>query len=83
MSNFRAVNWLSESDRSSFDVKPNEVFVREDWWKDRVKRLRIKVHELTEIWLMKTWGLSYDEAHKIATKAEEAVMRDREIKWKE
>ncbi len=83
MGSYRAVNWLSEKDDDSWGLKTGQIFVREDWWKDKVKRLRIEVHEISEIWLMRRWGMSYEEAHKLATKVEQAFMRDKHIRWKE
>lgn len=66
-----ATHWLVDS-----KVPKGEVWVREDWWKDPVRRKRIKVHEKVEINLMKR-GLSYTRAHKVATKFERVALKGR------
>jgi len=55
-------------------IKDNEVWVREDWWKDPVKKDRIKTHEKVELNLMDK-GIKYKEAHKIANKFEKNMLK--------
>lgn len=75
MGDYIALNWLEPEESKRFGIKPGEIFVREDWWKNPVKRLRIQVHERTEIWLRKTWHLPYAKAHHIATITEHDVIK--------
>lgn len=80
MGNYISLNWLEPKISKEFDIKKGQIFVREDWWKNPNKRLRIKVHETTEIWLRKKWNLPYQQAHHLATIAEHEVLKDRGLK---
>ena len=77
-----AINWLSQKDDSKWGIKEGQVFVREDWWDDEIKRERLRVHEMTEVWLIKEWDISYELAHEIATLTEHKVLEEKGIKWK-
>ncbi len=70
MGYYIALNWMNTELAKKFHIKPGEIIVREDWWKDPEKRKRLQVHELVEINLRERDGLPYPEAHEIATKFE-------------
>lgn len=65
-----ALNWLETREAERFGIKKNEIFVREDWWHNPAKRVRIEVHERVEVFLRLNFGYDYETAHKMATKAE-------------
>ena len=72
-----ALNFLEPGEAKKFHIDKGEVFVREDWWNNKAKRLRIIVHETVEIYLRLNFGLTYRQAHIIATKAEHDVIKNR------
>ncbi|MHB8552486.1 MAG: hypothetical protein ACYDAO_02720 [Thermoplasmataceae archaeon] len=80
MGDYIALNWLEPKISKEFGIKEGQIFVREDWWKNPNKRLRIRIHETTEIWLRKKWHLSYQQAHHLATITEHEVFKDRGLK---
>ena len=55
-------------------IPKGQIWVREDWWKNKEKRKRLKTHEKVEINLMKK-GLPYRKAHRIAEKFEMNVAK--------
>ena len=75
MDDYIALNWLEPKLAKEFGIKKGEVWVRKDWWKDPVKRKRIKVHEKVEINLRLKNKLSYNKAHRIANKFEHEALK--------
>jgi len=66
MGDYIALNWLEPRLAKKFGIKKNQIFVREDWWIDAVKRSRLHTHELVEINLRLRNKMGYEQAHKIA-----------------
>ena len=72
-----ALNWLEPKEAKRFGIGSGQIFVREDWWKNKAKRLRIQVHEKVEIYLRENFGFDYEQAHKLATKAEHIAIKNK------
>lgn len=47
-------------------IPKDEIWVREDLWKNRVRRDQVIYHEKVELHLMKNYGYPYRKAHNIA-----------------
>lgn len=77
MGDYIAVNWLEPRESRRFKIESGEIFVREDWWENKAKRLRIRVHEKVEIYLRVNFGFNYEQAHKLATKAEHIAIKNK------
>ena len=77
MGDYIALNWLEPIEAKKFKIDKGEIFVREDWWKNKAKRLRIEVHEKVEIYLRENFDFSYEDAHKIATRAEHIAIKNK------
>ena len=77
MGDYIALNWLEPMEAKRFGIASGQIFVREDWWKNKAKRLRIKVHEKVEIYLRINFGFSYEQAHKLATRAEHIAIKNK------
>ena len=75
MHDYIALNYLEPKKSKKFKIKKNQVFVREDVWKDPVKRKRIKTHELVELNLRRKDHLPYKKAHEIANKFEHQALK--------
>lgn len=80
MGEYIALNWLEPREAKKFGIKKNQVFVREDWWVNPAKRVRVEVHEKVEIYLRLNFGYDYETAHKLATKAEHDEIK--RLGWK-
>jgi len=80
MGDYIALNWLEPREAQKFHIKKGEVFVREDWWSNPAKRVRLEVHEKVEIYLRLNFGYDYETAHKLATKAEHEEIK--RLGWK-
>ena len=77
MHDYIALNWVEPEESKRFGIRRNQVFVREDWWKNEAKRTRITVHESVEIFLRLTFKLSYQQAHHLATLAEHTEIKNK------
>ncbi len=77
MGDYIALNWLEPEESKVFGIKKGQIFVREDWWKNKAKKLRLQVHEQTEIFLRQKFGFSYEQAHQLATKAEHIAIKNK------
>ena len=77
MGDYIALNWLEPIESKRFKIGSGEIFVRDDWWKNKAKRLRIKVHEKVEIYLRINFGFNYEQAHRLATKAEHIAIENK------
>ena len=77
MGDYIALNWLEPIESKRFKIDSGEIFVRDDWWKNKAKRLRIKVHEKVEIYLRINFGFNYEQAHRLATKAEHIAIENK------
>ena len=77
MKDYIALNWLEKVEAKRFGIGSGEIFVRQDWWKNKAKRLRIKVHEKVEIYLRLNFGFDYEQAHKLATRAEHIAIENK------
>ena len=77
MGDYIALNWLEPIESKRFKIDSGEIFVRGDWWKNKAKRLRIKVHEKVEIYLRINFGFNYEQAHRLATKAEHIAVENK------
>ncbi len=77
MHDYIALNWLEPKESKLFSIKTGEIFVREDWWKNKAKKLRIQVHEKVEIYLRTNFSFNYEQAHKLATKAEHIAIENK------
>ena len=73
-----AINWL-EPNGKKLKIPSGEIYVREDWWKDKNKRLILEVHEKVEIYLQTVFELSFKQSHSIALKAQHDVIENRNI----
>jgi len=77
MGDYIALNWLEPKEAEKFGISNGDIFVREDWWKNKAKQLRIQVHEKTEIYLRINFNFSYEQAHTLATKAEHIAIKNK------
>ena len=75
MGDYIALNWLEPEESKKFGIKQGQVFVREDWWGNPVKKYRLQVHEKTEIFLREQFGFDYKSAHHLATLAEHTAIK--------
>jgi len=65
MGNYVALHLRIPKLSKEFGIEKGQLLVRRDWWKDPVKRKRLKVHESVELNFMDR-GVPYYKAHKIA-----------------
>ena len=77
MGDYIAVNWLEPRESRRFKIESGEIFVREDWWRNKAKQVRIQVHEKTEIYLIENFDFTYQQAHHLATLAEHQAIKNR------
>lgn len=77
MRDYIALNWLEPRESEIFGIKYGEIFIRRDWWENPAKKLRVKVHEKTEIYLRRNFKLTYEQAHHIATLVEHQVIKNK------
>ena len=77
MGDYIALNWIEPEEAKLFNIPNNTIIVREDWWKNEAKHLRLLVHEQTEIFLRLKFGFDYEQAHKLATKAEHIAIKNK------
>lgn len=77
MGDYIALNWLESIEARRFQIASGEIFVREDWWKNKAKRLRIQVHEKVEIYLRENFNFNYEQAHQLATRAEHIAIKNK------
>ena len=75
MGDYIALNWLEPIEAKKFGIKQGQIFVREDWWNNPVRRYRLQVHEKTEIFLRKEFSFDYQSAHHLATLAEHKALK--------
>ncbi len=83
MGDYIALNWLEPKEAKKFNISNNTVIVRKDWWSDKVKKLRIIVHEETEIFLRIEFNFNYEQAHHLATLAEHRAVKNEGWKLEE
>lgn len=77
LGDYIALNWLEPEEAKKFGIKQGQIFVREDWWNNPIKRYRLLVHEKTEIYLRKEFGFDYERAHHVATLAEHEALKQK------
>jgi len=76
MGDYIACHWLYDC---GLGIPDGEVWVREDWWADPRKRIKLILHERIELYYM-LQGKDYREAHSLSNQIEndfyDAVMKD-------